>query len=112
MNFQKIVKKTVDDSSEKRTVYFWEDGTELLPGLYNVRIPKWKNFRWYSAPLEMFICKNQERGEVVHDMYVSKYIEPLDLDEVYDHKSHKFLLERFMNEKEALLELQKRMKKK
>ncbi len=104
MKFQKIVKRRVGECLKERFVYFIEDGEELKPGLYIVRIPVWANMRWYTTPCEMFICKNQDPG-IVHDMYISKQIDILNLGQVYDCGSHKFKIGKFLDEKRALKEL-------
>jgi hypothetical protein len=92
MEFKRIVKKEVDDSQGKRTVYFWETGEEIQPGLYKIRLPiAGENFKWITRPREMFIWKNQEEG-IVHDMYVGREIDSLNLGDVFPHEKYKFAL--------------------
>lgn len=94
MKFKRIVKRKIDDSrGGTREVYFWEDGEEIKPGLYRVRIPRFSvgSLRWYTTRNEMFIWNNQSE-EVIHDMFVDRRIDLLNLPEVFPCHEHTFLL--------------------
>ncbi len=81
MEFKRIIKREVDDSQGKRTIYFWETGEEIEVGLYKVRVPIRKGLRWVTLPREMFVRKNQEDG-VVHDLYIDRRIDVMKLKEL------------------------------